>query len=50
MIKDTYIRARVSKQEKERYIKLAESKGMKISNLIRTLLNKEIEKENKYVN
>ncbi|CED93246.1 plasmid mobilization protein [Romboutsia ilealis] len=47
MIKNEVIRARVSKQEKEKYMKFAESKGMKISNLIRTLLNKEIEKENR---
>lgn len=46
MIKDTYIRARVDKFEKERYIKLADRKGMKLSDLIRTLLEKEITKEN----
>lgn len=50
MIKNEVIRARVSKQEKEKYMKLAESKEVKLSDLIRTLLNKEIEKENKYVN
>lgn len=46
MIKDTYIRARVSKQEKEKYIKLADKKGMKLSDLIRHLLDTEILKEN----
>lgn len=46
MIKNEVIRARVSKQEKEKYMKLAESKGVKLSNLIRNLLNKEILKEN----
>lgn len=46
MVKNEVIRARVSKQEKEKYIKLAESKGVKLSNLIRNLLNKEILKEN----
>ncbi len=39
MIKDTYIRARVSKQEKEKYMKLANKKGMSLSDLIRELLN-----------
>ena len=47
MIKDTYIRARVDKFEKEHYMKLADRKGMKLSDLIRTLLEKEIAKENK---
>lgn len=39
MIKDTYIRARVSKQEKEKYMNLANKKGMSLSDLIRELLN-----------
>ena len=46
MIKNEVIRARVSKQEKEKYIKLAESKGVKLSDLIRHLLDKELLKEN----
>ena len=46
MIKNEVIRARVSKQEKEKYIKLAESKGVNLSDLIRHLLDKEILKEN----
>ena len=46
MIKNEVIRARVSKQEKEKYIKLAESKGVKLSDLIRYLLDREILKEN----
>lgn len=46
MIKNEVIRARVSKQEKEKYMKLAESKGVKLSDLIRHLLDKEISKEN----
>lgn len=44
MTKSEVIRARVSKQEK--YMKLADRKGMKLSNLIRNLLNREILKEN----
>lgn len=46
MIKNEVIRARVSKQEKEKYIKMAESKGVKLSDLIRNLLEKELLKEN----
>ncbi|WP_159065501.1 plasmid mobilization protein [Clostridioides difficile] len=46
MIKDVVIRARVSKEEREKYMKLAESKGIKLSDLIRALLGKEILKEN----
>ena len=46
MIKDVVIRARVSKEEREKYMKLAESKGIKLSDLIRRLLEEEIEKEN----
>ena len=46
MVKNEVIRARVSKQEKEKYIKLAESKGVKLSDLIRHLLDREILKEN----
>lgn len=46
MIKNEVIRARVSKQEKERYMELAKNKGMKLSDMIRNLLEKEIEKEN----
>lgn len=46
MIKDVVIRARVSKEEREKYMKLAESKGIKLSDLIRDLLDKEILKEN----
>ena len=46
MIKNEVIRARVSKQEKEKYIKLANKKSMKLSDLIRYLLDKEILKEN----
>ena len=46
MIKNEVIRARVSKQEKEKYIKFAYKKGMKISDLIRYLLDREILKEN----
>lgn len=47
MIKDVVIRARVSKEEREKYMKLAESKNIKLSDLIRNLLDKEILKENK---
>lgn len=46
MVKNEVIRARVSKQEKERYMELAKNKGMKLSDLIRNLLDKEISKEN----
>lgn len=46
MIKDVVIRARVSKEEREKYMKLAESIGIKLSDLIRDLLDKEILKEN----
>ncbi|CEP39691.1 hypothetical protein [Paraclostridium sordellii] len=46
MTKSEVIRARVSKQEKEKYMKLADRKEMKLSNLIRNLLNREILKEN----
>lgn len=46
MIKDVAIRARVSKEEREKYMKLAESKGIKLSDLIRNLLDKEILKKN----
>lgn len=46
MIKDVVIRARVSKEEREKYMKLADKKGMKLSDLIRTLLDEEILKEN----
>lgn len=46
MIKNEVIRARVSKQEKEKYMKLAERKGVKLSDLIRHLLDKELLKEN----
>lgn len=46
MIKNEVIRARVSKQEKQKYIKLANKKGMKLSDLIRNLLDKEILKKN----
>lgn len=46
MIKNEVIRARVSKQEKERYMELAKNKGMKLSDLIRNLLDEEILKEN----
>ena len=45
MIKNEVIRARVSKQEKERYMELA-NKGMELSDLIRNLLDEEILKEN----
>lgn len=45
MVKNEVIRARVDKNEKERYMKLAKSKGMKLSDLIRNLLEKEIAKE-----
>ena len=47
MIKDVVIRARVSKEEREKYMKLADKKSMKLSDLIRTLLDKEIEREYK---
>ncbi len=46
MVKNEVIRARVSKQEKEKYIKLSDKKGMKLSDLIRYLLDREILKEN----
>lgn len=46
MIKDTVIRARVSKEEREKYMKLAHRKGLKLSDLIRSLLDREILKEN----
>ena len=46
MTKNEVIRARVGKQEKQKYIKLANKKGMKLSDLIRNLLDKEILKEN----
>ncbi len=46
MVKNEVIRARVSKQEKERYMELAKNKGMKLSDLIRNLLDEEILKEN----
>ena len=46
MVKNEVIRARVSKQEKQKYIKLANKKGMKLSDLIRNLLDKEILKKN----
>lgn len=36
----------MSKQEKERYMELAKNKGMKLSDLIRNLLDEEILKEN----
>lgn len=42
MIKDAYIRARVSKIEKEKYMKLANKKGMSLSDLIRELLNQQV--------
>lgn len=47
MIKDVVIRARVSKEEREKYMKLAESKNINLSDLIRNLLDEEILKENK---
>lgn len=47
MIKSEVIRVRVSKQEKGKYMKLADRKGMKLSVLIRSLLDREILKENK---
>lgn len=40
MIKNEVIRARASRQEKEKYIKLANKKGMKISDLIMYLLDR----------
>ena len=40
MIKDTLIRVRVSKIEKEKYMKLANKKGISLSDLIREVLNK----------
>ena len=46
MVNNEVIRARVSKQEKERYMELAKNKGMKLSDLIRNLLDEEILKEN----
>lgn len=42
MIKDTLIRARVSKIEKEKYMKLANKKGISLSDLIREILNKSL--------
>lgn len=44
MKKDKLINLRVSEKRHSEYMKIAEAKGLKLSELIRTLLEKEITK------
>lgn len=44
MKKDKLINLRVSEAKHTEYVKVAEAKGMKLSELIRSLLDKEVKK------